>query len=131
MKNEQKNPRRLLAVRRADLTEMVKWECSNLLAPRGPCKPEDVESGDCCRACWASAFAEKALRGASTRLPKEGELSTLDVWDLLQVFGATVRQLGGGFHYNYETGHAYLKAPQFTGPLNIPVHVVEELPDGV
>ncbi len=131
MPSDQKSPSRLIAVRRVDLATMARWKCTNLVKEGGPCAPEAVESGECCRACWASAFAEKALRGASVRLPKVEECTGLDVWDLLNSFGETVRQLGGGFTYDFTTGQAYLRPPNFTGETMIPVHVVEAVPGEV
>jgi hypothetical protein len=127
MPNEQTRPDRLIAVRRADLVEMRKWKCLRP-ASIGPCHPDELDNGAGCVACRASAFAEKALRGASAKLPKVEELRNLDVWDLLNTFGETVRQLGGGFRYDFTTGKAYLRPPNFTGTTLIPIHVVSAIP---
>ncbi len=125
--SDQTKPDRLIAVRRVDLVEMRRWKCIRSAA-EGPCTPERIVSGECCRACWASYFAEQALRGASAKLPKTEELKNLDVWDLLNSFGETVRQLGGGFTYDFTTGKAYLRPPNFTGTTLIPIHVVSVIP---
>ena len=125
--SEQTRPDRLIAVRRADLVEMRKWRCLHG-AQEGPCHPDEIRGGKGCVACRASAFAEQALRGASVKLPKVEELKNLDVWDLLNSFGETVRQLGGGFTYDFTTGKAYLRPPNFTGTTLIPIHVVKDIP---
>ena len=130
MAKEQTRPERLIAVRRADLTKMAGWKCIRP-ATEGPCTTEQIVRGECCRSCWASHFAEQALRGASVRLPKVKELPELDVWDLLNSFGETVRQFGGGFCYDFTTGKAYIRAPKLTGATVIPLHVVDELPKEV
>ncbi len=127
MPSDQTKPERLIAVRRADLVDMRRWKCIDPAA-QGPCDPECCSGEHCCPACRASAFAEKALRGASVKLPKLEELKNLDVWDLLNSFGETVRQLGGGFCYDFTTGKAYLRPPNFTGTTLIPVHVVSSIP---
>jgi hypothetical protein len=127
MASDQTRPDRLIAVRRADLVKMRGWKCIQPQS-QGPCHPDEIKDGHCCRACWASDFAEKALRGASAKLPKVEELRNLDVWDLLNSFGETVRQLGGGFSYDFTTGKAYLRPPNFTGTTLIPVHVVKSIP---
>lgn len=126
--SDQTRPDRLIAVRRADLAAMSRWKCANTLSRQGPCHPDDIKAGHGCRACLASAFAEKALRGASVKLPKGEELRNLDVWDLLNSFGETVRQLGGGFTYDFTTSKAYLRPPKFTGTTMIPLHVVRAIP---
>ena len=130
MAKEQTRPERLIAVRRADLVEMRKWRCLHG-AQDGPCHPDEIKAGKGCVACRASALAEQALRGASVKLPKVKELPELDVWDLLNSFGETVRQFGGGFCYDFTTGKAYIRAPKFTGATVIPFHVVDELPKEV
>ena len=130
MLSDQKKPERLIAVRRADLVTMRNWKC---LRPAviGPCHPDEIREGKGCAACWASDFAEKALRGASAKLPKVEELKNLDVWDLLNSFGETVRQLGGGFCYDFTTGKAYLRPPNFTGATIVPLHIVPSIPKEV
>lgn len=127
MSSEQTSPGRLIAVRRADLVEMRKWKCLRPVVI-GPCHLDELANGAGCTACKASDFAEKALRGASAKLPKADELRNLDVWDLLNSFGETVRQLGGGFAYDFTTGKAYLRPPTFTGATVIPLHIVKSIP---
>ena len=127
MPSDQTKPDRLIAVRRADPVMMKTWKCIRPPST-GPCHPDDVSGGHCCPACWGSAFAERALRGASTKLPKEEALKNLDVWDLLNSFGETVRQLGGGFCYDFTTGKAYLRPPKFTGATVIPLYIVASIP---
>lgn len=127
MPKDQTRPDRLIAVRRADLVVMKNWKCTNS-SEQGPCTPGQIGIGECCRACWGSAFAERALRGASTKLPKEESLRNLDVWDLLNSFGETVRQLGGGFCHDFTTGRAYMRPPKFTGATVIPLYIVASIP---